>query len=119
MGTAIYYLQHVWDRAQYYDSLSQKVLGRSVKHTLLIHHTQLNALFLNDLIVMFRSKGWRIISAREAFQDPVFQMEPDIVPAGESIVWSLAKATGRFDSLLRYPGEDDVYEKPKMDKLGL
>lgn len=118
-GYRDFYLQHVWDRAQFYDGLSQKVLGRSVKHTLLIHHTQLNALFLNDLILMFRSKGWRIISAREAFQDPVFQMEPDIVPAGESIVWSLAKATGRFDSLLRYPGEDDVYEKPKMDKLGL
>lgn len=118
-GYRDYYLHHIWDRAQYYDGLSQKVLGRSVKHTLLIHHTQLNALFLNDLIAMFRSKGWRIIPAREAFQDPVFQMEPDIVPAGESIVWALAKATGKFEPLLRYPGEDDVYEKARMDKLGL
>jgi hypothetical protein len=118
-GYRDYYLHHVWDRAQFYDGLSQKVLGRSVKHTLLIHHAQLNALFLGDLITMFRSKGWRIIPAREAFQDPVFQMEPDIVPAGESIVWALAKATGKFDSLLRYPGEDGVYEKPRMDKLGL
>ena len=119
MGTENYYLQHVWERAQYYDSLSQKVLGRSVKHTLLIHHTQLNALFLNDLIAMFRSKGWRVIPAREAFQDPVFQMEPDIVPAGESIIWALAKATGKFDNLLRYPEEEEANEKSVMDNRGL
>jgi hypothetical protein len=116
---ADYYLQHVWHRAQFYDGLSQRVLGRSVKHTLLIHHNQLSALFLDDLISMFRSKGWRVIPAREAFQDPVFQMEPDIVPAGESILWGLAKENGKFDNLLRYPGEDSVYEKPMMDKLGL
>jgi hypothetical protein len=41
------------------------------------------------------------------------------VPAGESLLWALAKETGKFDSLLRYPGEDDVYEKPKLDRLGL
>jgi peptidoglycan-N-acetylglucosamine deacetylase len=31
----------------------------------------------------------------------------------------LAKETGKFDGLLRYPGEDDRYEKQKMDALGL
>ena len=41
------------------------------------------------------------------------------LPAGESLVWALAKETGRFESELRYPGEDDVYENPKMDALGL
>jgi peptidoglycan/xylan/chitin deacetylase (PgdA/CDA1 family) len=114
-----YYLQHLWDRAQFYDDLSRKVLARSIKHTLLIHHNLLNALFLNDVLEMFRNKGWTIISAREAFQDPVFQKEPNIVPAGESLVWALAKETGKFDASLRYPGEDSVYEEDAMDKLGL
>jgi hypothetical protein len=27
--------------------------------------------------------------------------------------------TEKFDDILRYRGEDDEYEKPKMDKLGL
>ena len=40
-------------------------------------------------------------------------------PAGESLVWALAKETGKFESILRYPGEDDVYEKAALDKLGL
>jgi hypothetical protein len=44
---------------------------------------------------------------------------PKTVPAGESLLWALAKETGKFESLLRYPGEDDVYEKPKLDRLGV
>ena len=30
-----------------------------------------------------------------------------------------AKQTGKFERELRYPGEDDVYENPKMDALRL
>ncbi len=114
-----FYLTHMWERAQYYDDLARKVLGRSVKHTILMHYNLLNALFLGDLLDMFKSKGWRLTDAQEAFKDPVFRSTPKIVPAGESIIWALAKETGKFDNLLRYPGEDSEYEKAKMDKLGL
>jgi peptidoglycan-N-acetylglucosamine deacetylase len=113
------YLDHIWNRAQFYDALSREVLGRSVSHTLLIHYNLINALYLQDLIEMFRSKGWDVIDAEEAFTDPVFLRQPDIVPAGESLIWALAKETGKFDGRLRYPGEDDTYEKPLLDRLGL
>src|SRR5215475_3934829 len=66
-----YYLNHLWDRANFYDELSRKALGRSVKHTLLIHHNVLNELFLGDVLNMFLSKGWRLVDAHEAFSDPV------------------------------------------------
>jgi peptidoglycan/xylan/chitin deacetylase (PgdA/CDA1 family) len=114
-----FYLSHMWERATYYDDLARKVLGRSVKHTILMHYNLLNALFLGDLLDMFKSKGWRLIDAQEAFKDPVFQATPNNVPAGESIIWALAKETGKFDKWLRYPGEDSEYENAKMDKLGL
>jgi len=114
-----YYLNHLWDRANFYDELSGKALGRSVKHTVLIHHNLLNELFLGDVLSMFRSKGWRLVDAADAFSDPVFSAEPNNLPAGESIVWALAKETGKFNDRLRYPGEDGDYEKPKMDRLGL
>lgn len=113
------YLDHIWNRAQYYEQLAQQVLGHSVSHTLLVHYNLINALFLKDLLAMFRSKGWGVIDAEEALMDTVFSREPDIVPAGESLIWALAKETGRFDANLRYPGEDDVYEKPILDRLGL
>ncbi len=114
-----YYLEHVWSRAQYYDKLARKVLGHSPKHTLLVHHNLLNALFLDDVIQMFKDKGWKVIDADVAFKDPIFQKAPNVLPAGESLILALAKETGRYDSKLRYPGEDESYEKPAMEKLGL
>jgi len=114
-----FYLSHIWDRAVYYDGLARKVLGRPVSHALLVHHNLLNALFLPDLLEMFDRKGWHLIDAEEAYRDPVFSIAPDIVPAGESIVWALAKASGRFQGTLRYPAEDGVYETAAMDRLGL
>jgi hypothetical protein len=84
---------------------------------LLLHHNLINALFLKDVIQMFRDKGWTLIDSEAAFKDPVYALRPDIVPAGESILWALAKQKGVPD--LRYPGEDDIYEKPILDRLGL
>ena len=114
-----YYLDHMWDRAQYYDGLARQTLGRTVRHTILMHFNLLNSLFLGDLLDLFRSKGWELIDAETAFTDPVFVTKPNVVPAGESIVWSLAKATGKIDKNLRYPAEDGEYEVARMDKLGL
>ena len=75
--------------------------------------------FLGDLIAMFAAKGWKPVDANSAYQDPVYDMQPRILPAGESLIWALAKETGRYEKELRYPGEDDVYENPRMDTLKL
>jgi peptidoglycan-N-acetylglucosamine deacetylase len=111
------YLTHLYSRAQYYDGLSHIVLGRSVAHVLLLHHNLINALFLKDVIRMFKDKGWTLIDSEAAFKDPVYGVRPDTLPAGESVLWALAKQKGVPG--LRYPAEDDVYEKPILDRLGL
>ena len=118
-GYRDYYLTHMLDRATYYNDLAIALLGRPVKHTLLIHHSLLNALFLGDLLKMFERNGWKLIDASEAFSDPLFSARPDVLPAGESIIWSLAKESGRFKERLRYPAEDGEYEKEGMDASGL
>lgn len=114
-----FYLEHIWARSQYYDSLAERVLGRPVKHTLLVHFNLLNGLFLGDLLKMYKQKGWELIDAEEAFTDPVFASKPNVTPAGESIVWSLAKEKGTIPMALRYPAEDAQYENARMDKLKL
>jgi peptidoglycan/xylan/chitin deacetylase (PgdA/CDA1 family) len=114
-----FYLEHIWERTVFYDDLAKKVWKKPVRHTVLIHHNLVTALFLDDLIKMFRKKGWKVISAEKAFKDRVFSASPSIAPAGESIIWSLAKESGKFDSLLRYPAEDERYERKRMDELGL
>lgn len=111
------YLTHLWNRAQYYEGLSQQLLRRSARHVLLLHTRRINAEFLPDIIAMFRSRGWMIITPEEAYADPLYAMQPKVLPAGESILWSLAKQAGV--SGLRYPAEDDIYEKPLLDRLGL
>lgn len=114
-----YYLDHIWTRAEYYNTLAQRVTGYSVKHTLLVHFNLLNSLFLGDLIAMFKAKGWQPIDAEEAFNDPVFASKPNVFPAGESLIWSLAKEKGTIAKSLRYPAEDSEYEAARMKKLGL
>jgi peptidoglycan/xylan/chitin deacetylase (PgdA/CDA1 family) len=114
-----FYLEHLWGRAQYYDALAQEVLGHSVRHTILLHHSALNAHFLEDLLTMFEARGWRPIDAAHAYADPIYARQPNILPAGEGLIWALAKESGRHRGTLRYPGEDDVYENPRMDQLGL
>src|SRR5688572_10183750 len=114
-----FYLEHMWARAEYYDSLARRVVGRPVKHTILTHFNLLNGLFLDDVINMFKAKGWEPIDATDAFTDSVFLAQPKVVPAGESLIWSLAKEKGTIAKTLRYPAEDAVYENKRMDKLGL
>jgi peptidoglycan/xylan/chitin deacetylase (PgdA/CDA1 family) len=111
------YLAHLWDRANYYESLAKRVLGRSPQHVLLLHTNAVNAAFLPDVIEMFRSRGWKTVDADQAFSDPLYGKLPQIVPAGESVVWALAKESGVQG--LRYPGEDSVYEKAILDAAGL
>lgn len=114
-----YLIAHLLDRAKFYRQLALDVLERDIRHTLLVHFNVLNALVLPDVLNAFEAAGWQWIDASLAFEDPVFRSQPQTLPAGESLVWALAKETGRFGERLRYPGEDDVYEKPKMDALGL
>ena len=114
-----FYLQHIFERAEFYEKLSFELTGRHINHTLLLHHNLTSALFLDDLVKMFKEKGWEVIGAGEAYKDEIYNQEPLILPAGESLVWALAKQSGKYDSILRYPGEDGDYEKEKMDKLGL
>jgi len=114
-----YLTTHLLDRAAFYRQLALDVLGRDIRHTLLVHFNVLNALVLPDVMNAFETAGWQWIDASLAFEDPAFRSQPQTLPAGESIVWALAKETTRFEDRLRYPGEDEVYERPKLDALEL
>lgn len=118
-GYRSFYLEHLYNRATFYENLASKLTGRHIHHIILLHHNLTSALFLGDLIKMFREKGWTVVNAEDAYKDEIFKSEPTYIPAGESLIWALAKETGKYDSILRYPGEDGDYEKDRMDKLGL
>lgn len=114
-----FYVQHIWERANYYESLSLKLSGRHINHTLLLHHNLTSALFLDDLIKKFKDEGWALIDADKAYGDNIFKTIPNADVAGESLIYSLAKQSGSYEQSLRYPAEDSKYEKDKMNALGL
>lgn len=111
------YISHLLDRAKYYDDLAGQTLGRSPKHVLLLHVRAINAAWLEDIIVSFNQQGWKFIDSDTAYQDPMYKIQPQLLPAGESIVWSIAQIYGVKN--LRYPAEDAPYEYENLKNNGL
>jgi len=118
-GFREYYKKHLFNRATFYDSLAHQLSGRRINHVILLHHNLAAALFLDDLIQHFKANGWEVLNADKAYQDKIYEEVPTNIPAGESLIWALAKQSGKFEKVLRYPAEDGEYEKPMMDKMGL
>ncbi|HTQ59360.1 MAG TPA: polysaccharide deacetylase family protein [Candidatus Solibacter sp.] len=114
-----YLIAHLLDRAAFYCRLAIDVVGRDIRHTLLIHYNSLNALVLPDVMAAFETAGWQWIDASLAYQDEVFHSLPKTLPAGESLIWALASETSRYKGRLRYPGEDGTYEDAKLNALDL
>ena len=88
------YLAHLWQRAEAYRDLSQKLQGRDTPQIILLHHNLINALWLDDVIAMFKSKGWTLTTPEAAFADPVYQLQPDRAATGQSLLLSMARSLG-------------------------
>ena len=57
--------------AEYFDALAVRAIGRSPAHVLLLHETDIAALYIGDLVRALRKKGWTIVTADAAYADPV------------------------------------------------
>jgi peptidoglycan-N-acetylglucosamine deacetylase len=114
------YLAHIWQRAQAYRDLSQKLQGRDIAQVILLHHNLINALWLSDIIAMFKEKGWTITTPEAAFADPVYQLQPERAAAGQSLLLSMARSLGlgKTDEWERLFDDGD-YEIKALDALGL
>jgi len=114
-----FYINHIYDRALYYNKLSMEINQRQIHHTLLLHINLTSALFLSDLIEKFKKEGWIIENYSSVREDKIYNEVPSTMPSDQSLIWMQTKKTGQFENVLRYPGEDGEYEKDKMDILGL
>ena len=84
------YLQMQLSGVEYHDALARRTLGRSPAHVLLLHETDLAALFIGDLVAELRKGGWIIITADEAYRDPLGKAFPDVPYAYGTLTGSLA-----------------------------
>jgi peptidoglycan/xylan/chitin deacetylase (PgdA/CDA1 family) len=113
------YLSNVKECADFYKLLAEKVAGRPVKHVILLHHNLLNALYLGDLIDMLRENGWKVVSAEEAFSDPIYLEDPDFFPSTSSLFTTLSAARNIQGVGGPVLPENLIYDKEYLKKFGL
>ena len=88
------YVETMVGAAEYYDGLARRTLGRSPAHVLLLHETDLAALFIADLVAALRKAGWEIVTADEAYADPIARALPDTPSAQGTLIEALAWEKG-------------------------
>ena len=64
--------------ANFSDDLARRTLGCAPVQMILLHDTDLAAMFVDDLAAALKQDGWTIVSADEAYRDPIANMEPDV-----------------------------------------
>ena len=101
------YVGTLVDTANFYDLMAVETLGRSPAHVLLLHETDLAAMFVDDLATALRAAGWEIVPIDEAYRDPIAATEPDTWFLGEGRVAALAQMTGRAPRTLVHPRTDE------------
>jgi peptidoglycan/xylan/chitin deacetylase (PgdA/CDA1 family) len=101
------YVETVVQGADFFDRTARATLGRSPVHVLLLHETDLNALFIADVVAALRADGWTIVTIDEAYRDPIARVEPDTLYLGGGRINALAAAAGRDPDNLAYERNND------------
>ena len=109
------YVDVIVSSTEFYDAMAQKVLGRSPRHVLLLHENDMAALFIGDLVAELRERGFRIIPASDAFEDPIAEREPDTLFLGQGRIAALAHEAGLPAPELVSPTEDEVYLRRRFE----
>ena len=89
-----FYVQTHIEAVKFGDALARRELKRSPIHVLLLHETDIAALFIADLVAALRAEGWEIVSADKAFNDPLKREMPDPEVTNGTILTQIARARG-------------------------
>jgi len=89
----LYVSWHV-EAADYADGLMQAVVGRQPAQVMLLHETDLAALYIGDLVRALRKAGWTLVSADTAYADPIGALRPDVPSAQGTLTEALAWEKG-------------------------
>ena len=114
------YVETMVDAAEFNDALARRALGRSPAHVLLLHETDLAALFIADLVRGLRRNGWRIVTADEAYADPLGNAAPDVPSAQgtltEALAWEKGFPEPRWYSRADPKVADPLFEQRVLHK---
>ena len=103
------YAQSLVEAANFANALALETLGRSPAHMLLLHETDLAALFIDEAVKALRADGWEIVTADEAYADPIAAIEPDTHFLGNGRIAAIAAAAGRPPAELTSPWTEEEF----------
>lgn len=92
------YAPYMGAMLDYYENLAQRLLGRPIRHVLLLHANELNADHLEALVAMFRRRGYRFVTLEAALEDSAYRLPDDYAgPAGVSWLhrWAFTRGLGQ------------------------
>ncbi|MEO5866278.1 MAG: polysaccharide deacetylase family protein [Sphingomonas sp.] len=84
------YVETMVRSADFGDALMRRAIGRSPAHVILLHETDLAARYIVPLVEALRRDRWRIVTADDAFADPIYHEPRD----GRSANGTLPEAIG-------------------------
>jgi hypothetical protein len=93
--------------ANFYNEIAVQAIGRSPAHVLLLHETDLAALFVDELVEALRKDGWEIVPIDEAYADPIALVEPDTLLLGSGRVAAIANTKGWLPADLVHSRTDE------------
>ena len=89
------YVRIIVETAEWQDRIARETLRRQPIQVVLMHETDLEAMFLPDAVRALRARGWRIATMDQAYADPIARVAPETRYLGGGRVIALAAATGR------------------------
>lgn len=102
------YVETIVQACEFYDAIARRALGRSPRHVLLLHENDLAAWHVGHLVEALRARGWTVIPAEQAYDDPISRIEPDSLFLGQGRVAALAHAQGMQPAELVHEREDEA-----------
>jgi len=88
------YLAYSATQIDYYAFLNRRVLGYEPPQVMLIHDSLLNADSIDDLLSLFRDRGYKFVTLGEAQSDPAYSI-PDTDVTKYGIMWGYRWAKER------------------------
>lgn len=93
------YVPYLEAKTDYWERQSVKLFNREIKQILLLHANSINADYFDDLMKMYKKRGYKFITLEEALKDEAYRLPDEFTGrAGISWIhrWAIARGKGNI-----------------------
>jgi peptidoglycan/xylan/chitin deacetylase (PgdA/CDA1 family) len=106
------YLEHMRTMLDFFEKLSEEVVGSPVRHVLLVHANPLNADYFDGVARMFEERGYKFVTLARALEDPAYRLPDHYAgPWGVSWLHRWAYTKGMKETLKAEPDPPDFIQQ--------